>query len=463
MTKVLKTILNRVEGEVELKIIWEKGKIKDVFIIVPNFRGIEFILEGKPLLDTLVINPRICGICGHSHLIATSRTLENLYQNNNYDIEVSPKAEYIRDITLATEIIQNHIRWLYLFVLPDFIKLLEGKEKEEFTKKYHSIKGLQWRKGIDYSLQIVKIIAIFGGQFPHTSYSLPGGVMCEPTTFDITEAEAITDSILEFIEKDILGLPIDKYLSITSVEEYLNQVESSDLKTLIQLSFRFNLHKLGRAYHRFLTACDIDPSVSQGATKRKRKDFDIKKVKEVDVYSFLTNSGFKFDKDRYSWAKAVRYDGLPYETSPLSRRVNNKDKLFLNLLKKYRDSYLVRTWARVDEILKMLLLIKDRLKKIDLKQPSYIKPKKSIKELEGYAYGLCEASRGSLIHEVVAEKGKVKKYNIITPSTPSTWNLGPRCEKYLSPAEKSMKGLTSQTLAEIILRSFDVCSVCMAQ
>jgi len=306
-------------------------------------------------------------------------------------------------------------------------------------------------------LQIVKVIAIFGGQYPHTSYSVVGGVTCDPTTFDIIEAETIVDRVLKFVEKEIIGMSIDQYLSIQSDDEYLSKAKKSDLKNFLEVCFKFNLNKLGKAYHRFLTACDINPSVTQGATKRKKKDFDIRKVKEIESYSFLTSEGVKFDKNRYTWAKAVRYDGLPYETSPLSRRINNGDKLFLNLLKKYKDSYLVRTWARIDEILKMLLLIKNRLKKIEIREPSYIKPKRDIKDLEGYAYGLCEAARGSLIHEVEAKNGKIKRYNIITPST---WNLGARCEKYLSPAEKAIKGLNSEILAEIILRSFDVCSVC---
>jgi len=153
MAKVIKKVVNRVEGEVELKLIWEKGKIKDVYIIVPNFRGFELILEGKPLMDALVINPRVCGICGHAHLIATSRTLENLYQNNGEKLEIPTKAEHIRDITLASEIIQNHIRWFYLFVLPDFLKLLDGEEKNRFAELYQPIKGIQWRKGIDYSFR----------------------------------------------------------------------------------------------------------------------------------------------------------------------------------------------------------------------------------------------------------------------------------------------------------------------
>ncbi|NPA53345.1 MAG: nickel-dependent hydrogenase large subunit [Aquificae bacterium] len=453
MPKITKQVLNRVEGEIHLKLIWENGVIKDVFIIAPNFRGFEFILEGKPPLDALVINPRICGICGHAHLIATSRTLEAVYENIGYKLEISKKAEYIRDITLASEIIQNHLRWFYMFVLPDFLKL----DKNPKLRKYQPIKGIQWQKGVEASSKIVKIIALFGGQWPHTSYSVVGGVVSDPTTFEIVEAQAIVDSILSFYEKNIIGMSAEDYLTIKTDEEFLKKSKQSDLKTLLKLAFKYNLHKLGKAYHRFLTVCDIDPSVSKGATKRKRKDFDIKKVKEVDSYSFLTEKGFSFDEKRYSWAKAVRYEGLAYETSPLARRINNNDELFMNLLKKYKDSYIVRVWARVDEILKMLLLIKKRLKEIDLKQPSWIKPPVEIKNIQGEAYGFCEAARGSLIHQVKIKEGKISKYNIITPST---WNLGPRCERYLSPAEKAIKGLKSELLAQIVLRSFDVCSVC---
>ncbi len=453
MPKIQKTVLNRVEGEIELKLIWENGRIKDAFIIAPNFRGFEFILEGKPPLDALVITPRICGICGHAHLIATSKALENVYENTGYNIEITQKAEYIRDITLAAEIIQNHLRWFYMFVFPDFLKL----DKNPKLRKYQPIKGIQWQKGLDASSKIVKIIAIFGGQWPHTSYSVVGGAVTDPTTFDITEAQSIADSVLSFYEKNVLGMSAEKYLSLKSDEEFFEKSKNSDLKTFLKLCFKHNLHKKGKAYHRFLTVCDMNPMISKGATKRKRKDFDVHKIKEVDSYSFLTEKGFSFDKNRYSWAKAVRYDGLPYETSPLARRINNNDQLFKNLLQKYKDSYIVRVWARIDEVVKLLLMVKNRLKEINLNEPSYIKPPVDINQIEGEGYGFCEAARGSLMHQIKIKNGIISKYNIITPST---WNLGPRCEKYLSPAEKAITGLDSELLAQIVLRSFDVCSVC---
>ncbi len=448
MAKVTKTILNRVEGEIELKLIWKNGRIVDAYIIAPNFRGFEFILEGKPPLDALVINPRICGICGHAHLIGTVNALEALYKENGENLEISEKAKYIRDITLFSEIVQNHLRWFYLFVLPDFLKL----DKSSNLRRYQPIKGIQWRKGLEASSKILKIIAIFGGQWPHTSYAVPGGVVSDPTIFELTEAISIVDSMLEFYEKNVIGMSCDKYLSINTLEEFMEETKYSDLKSFLSLCLKHKLDRTGKSYHRFLTVCDLDPSISKGITRKKKKEFDIKKVKEIDTYSF-----FSRNKKSYSWAKAVRYDGLPYETSPLARRINNRDNLFLNLLEEYKDSYMVRVWARIDEALKMLLSIKERLRRLNIREPSYIKPKKDIKEIEGEAYGFCEAARGSLIHYIKTKEGKIEKYNIITPST---WNLGSRCEKYLSPAEKAIKGLKSELIAEMVLRSFDVCSVC---
>jgi Ni,Fe-hydrogenase I large subunit len=70
---------------------------------------------------------------------------------------------------------------------------------------------------------------------------------------------------------------------------------------------------------------------------------------------------------------------------------------------------------------------------------------------------MVEAARGTLIHRVHISKGIITKYHIITPSV---WNLGPRCEKYLGVAEKAIIGLEHPLHAEMVLRSFDVCSVC---
>ena len=73
-------IIERIEGEAKLSCTWKDEKVSDARIDFLNFRGFEYILEGKAPLDALVYTPRICGICGQAHLKATVDALENIYE-----------------------------------------------------------------------------------------------------------------------------------------------------------------------------------------------------------------------------------------------------------------------------------------------------------------------------------------------------------------------------------------------
>ncbi|MGB9873528.1 MAG: nickel-dependent hydrogenase large subunit, partial [Hydrogenobacter sp.] len=147
--KIEKRLLSRVEGTAELELIWGNGYVQDVKIKIPSSRGIEKVLEGRPFMDALVITPRVCGICGHAHLMACVRALEDAVGN----VKLTQKAKLVRDITLTVEMIQNHIKWFYLFVMPDFIRL--GEKIEDFEP----FKGKKWKKAINVSSNVVKVIA----------------------------------------------------------------------------------------------------------------------------------------------------------------------------------------------------------------------------------------------------------------------------------------------------------------
>ncbi|HHH19009.1 MAG TPA: hydrogenase, partial [Campylobacterales bacterium] len=73
-------LIEKIEGEAKLHFRFDNAKISHVDIEFMSTRNIsEKILQGKPALDALVINPRVCGICGHAHLLATVQALEECY------------------------------------------------------------------------------------------------------------------------------------------------------------------------------------------------------------------------------------------------------------------------------------------------------------------------------------------------------------------------------------------------
>ena len=193
--KINQKIVHKIEGEATLKIYGEK-RVDFVEIEFYNFRGIENYLVNRPVLDALVINPRICGICGHSHLFATVRAIEN-----SINAKVSKKAEILREITVGLEIVQNHIKWFYITFFPTLIK----------DRSYIL-------KALNFSQLISKTIALISGQYPHNAYMLPGGVTCDITNVELLKLKSFLKEIKNRYEEEI----IDMNLYSKDIEKFFN-------------------------------------------------------------------------------------------------------------------------------------------------------------------------------------------------------------------------------------------------
>lgn len=74
-----------------------------------NHRGIEKLSERKTYDQVTFVVERICGICSTSHPFAYTRALEDII-----DVEVPPRAQYIRTIIAEGERIHSHLLWLGL-------------------------------------------------------------------------------------------------------------------------------------------------------------------------------------------------------------------------------------------------------------------------------------------------------------------------------------------------------------
>jgi [NiFe] hydrogenase large subunit len=181
---------------------------------------------------------------------------------------------------------------------------------------------------------------------------------------------------------------------------------------------------------------------------------------------------------KYSWSKAPRYDGEPCEVGPLARVLvafgkGHKDIkpivesviTKLGIEAKHLFSTLGRTAARGIETIAIgratqgwVLELVENLKKGDTKtyQPWEMPD-------SGMGVGLNDVARGSLGHWIEIENKKIKNYQYVVPST---WNLGPRCEKgKLSPVEEALIDTPiadPQKPLEVLrtVHSFDPCIAC---
>jgi NADH-quinone oxidoreductase subunit D len=70
-------------------------------------RGIEKLAEERTYNQDLYLIERICGICAFAHVTCFSQAVEEIL-----NIEIPPRARYIRTILAEMERIQNHFLWL---------------------------------------------------------------------------------------------------------------------------------------------------------------------------------------------------------------------------------------------------------------------------------------------------------------------------------------------------------------
>ena len=413
-------LIEKIEGEAKLDFKFKNEKIDFVDIEFMSTRNIEKILEGKSGQDALVINPRVCGICGQAHLIATVQALESCYE----DIKISRKAEILRELTLNFELIHNHFKWFYLTMFPLF-----GKKQELLKATYPS-------------QLMAKAIATIGGQYPHTSYAIVGGVVSDITEMDVIKIEHYIDDCAKFFQDNLVHTNSSELSECTNVDMVLDH--GGDLPDILNEIKNKGWLGHGKSYDRFIVfGSNSYFTKGKSVATRVTNNISIANVKE--------------EESKNSFAKNVSFKDKYYEVGPLSRAMLNKTPLIKDAHRKYGDSIFSRILARVCESAQLLAHSKKLLSELDLSEASYIEPSIDITKLSGIGESSVEAARGSLIHKVELENGVIKNYEIITPTQ---WNLSGGTKEKEGVSQKAMIGLEDVKTAELVFKSFDVCSVC---
>lgn len=394
-------LIEKIEGEAFLDVECKKGRIKNAYVRFPHYRGIEEILRGRSPLDALVINPRVCGICGHAHLHATALALEKLV-----GFEPNEKVRKIREITRFCEMVQNHVKWFYLVIFAIL----------DLPYDFRSIQAIIQK--------INRLSAIFGGQWPHSSYVLPGGITCDPSVLDIVQAKRLSNQSRELLEK-LLG-------------DFELKNLSGDLRRLFDALDAKGLLYAGKSLDRFITFGNDSYVESFKILSGKKRPAKLHYIEE-----------FSQPKSR---AKGVVYKGKFYETGPLARTMQRGERFVKQLHRRYKDSVTTRIFARIYEAHLLLKKIQEHLQTLDIGMSSY----EPIEIGDGEAIVAVEAARGSLVHRVCVKEGKIVDYSIITPTQ---WNLANGRDGEPSLIQTALQNARCEE-SDIIFRSFDICSVC---
>ncbi len=503
--------LGRVEGDLDVRVTIEDGVVTSAWTEAAMFRGFEIILQGKDPQAGLIVTPRICGICGGSHLYKACYALDTAWATH-----VPPNATLVRNIAQACETLQSIPRYFYALFAIDLVneKYSSSPLYEEAVRRFAPYVGTSYQKGVVLSGKPVEVYAIFGGQWPHSSFMVPGGVMSAPNLADITRATAILNHWKDnWLEAVWLGCSVERWLEIKTWEDMLEWVDeneshyNSDCGFFIRYAREIGLDTYGVGVGNFLASGTYfrpdmytDPTVEGRAEALIGRggiyaggqwlDYDQMRVSEDVSHAFYAGSTplhpWEGETDpldprtarsqgKYSWSKSPRYDVpgmgvIPLETGPLARRIvaagpgaaphMDDDPLFADILAKTGPSVFVRQMARMHEAPKYFTWVMQWLSQIDLSESFYTKPEERP---EGKGWGATEAARGALQDWIVLENGKIANYQVITPTA---WNIGPRDGTgTLGPMEQALVGTPIYNMEDPVelghvARSFDSCLVC---
>jgi hydrogenase large subunit len=492
--RTIRLEMNRVEGDLEIKLEIDDNTVTDAWCVGKMYRGFEQLLRGRAPNDALVIAPRICGICSTSQLLAATTALEVAYQS-----PVAPNGTRVRNLCLMAESVLSDTRHTFLMFAPDFCNRayrnnpLYDRAVELFEPPF---RGSAARQAVQYSARILDIILAFGGQWPHSTYMLPGGVTCPLDRERLQACLGAIDSCADWYEEYVLGCSCDRWLSLQTPEGFDHWLEEKEehangaLGVFARFGRSVGLHRTGSGVANLLSSgCYFDPQkwappfegrpCLQQAGHYNNETGEVEPFSHLHVsedvrYSWFADPGgrrhpFQSETvpdprpgEAYSYTKASRYNDRVVQVGPLADLVMARDPLITSFFEAEGPNTWLRQFTRLHRPVlalgQMRRTVAELIRHLD--EPAYV-PSRPLADADGHAF--VNASRGSLGHWVTIRGGKIANYQIITPTT---WNASPRDSSYRRGHwEESFLGLQIKDLDDPVelghvVRSHDACLVC---
>lgn len=494
-TEIITLDMNRVEGDLEIRLQVTDQVVEDAWCIGTMYRGFEQLLKGRAARDGIVITPRVCGICGTAHQYSAVVALETAFS-----LEVAPNGTRIRNLCSLAEETQSDMRHSFLMFTVDFCNQRYAADPlyPQLVEMFEPFKGRIHRETIEQTKEIVKVVALFGGQWPHSTFMVPGGVVSVPDASRVINALAIVDSYQRWYERSILGCSVERWQQNRSTEELFAWLDEdaahrdSAMGTFMRFGRQIGLQRAGQGNGNLLSfgSC-FDPEAWQppydqhvGFRAAGFHNAETGQVERLDYalvaehvrhshfrdydggrhpYEGETVPDFLPDSDKYSWAKAPRYGGKVVEAGPLADQVCAADPLICALFQQEGSNSWLRQFTRIHRPSQSLPFMRQILTELlkHARAPYVINHEVPHDHARGL--GAVQAARGGLAHWVEFDKGKIERYQIITPTA---WNASPRDSAGVRGHwEESVIGTVIDDLenpVELghIIRSHDACLVC---
>ena len=457
-TKITIDPITRLEGHGKIEIyLNDDGAVQDTFFQIPELRGFERFVVGRPIEELPRIVTRICGVCPASHHMASAKAVDGCFGG-----EVAPLAHKLRDMYYQAHFIHSHIAHFYALAAPDFVL---GPDADPATR---NILGVVHKVGLEIGGAVIgargkaqEIQRVIGGRNTQDIWCMPGGVAKGITKEELEQISEWVDELFEFTQFS-LQLFRDVVLANPA---YLDIIASGP--------YTLDVHNMG------LVDDDNAPNYYDG--KVRVVDFEGNEICKYEPHEYAdyvaehveswTYLKFPYLKQR-GWKGFVEgKDTSLYCASPLAR-LNVADhmattraqeafeEMFDTLGGHPSRALLANHWARLVEMVQNAETLR---RYCDDPEITGSEVRVVPQRVTGEGVGIVEAMRGTLTHHYTCDENAIcTSANLIVGTTNNNAPIQMVTKKVaaslIKPGKEPDQGILN--MIEMAFRAFDPCYSC---
>jgi len=450
--------ITRLEGHGKVEIFLnDSGEVEDCYFQIPELRGFERFVVGRPIEELPRIVTRICGVCPASHHMASAKAVDGCFGG-----EVAPVARKLRDMYYHAHYIHSHIAHFYALAAPDFVL---GPDADPAVR---NILGVVAKVGLEIGGKVIRARALaqavqqrLGGRTTHLVWCLPGGVSKGLSQAELEEIRPMVAELAGFAEFS-LGLFRNVVLG-----------NSAYVDLIMNGPYNLDVHSMGLVddnnapnfYDGRVRVVDFQ---GQEICKYAPTEYAEYVAEHVEPWTYLK---FPYLKKR-GWKGFVEgIDSSLYCATPLSR-LNVADRMatpraeeayeemFSTLGAKPCRALLANHWARLVEMTQNAEMLQRYCDDPEITSDQFrVIPTR----ITGEGVGIVEAMRGTLTHHYTCdEQGICTSANLIVGTTNNNAPIQMVTKKVaktlIGPGREPDQGILN--MIEMAFRAFDPCYSC---
>ncbi len=418
----------RIEGNANVEIEVEDGRVKSARFLVCDFRGFEKFMQGRRVEHIPAMVSRICGLCSAAHQVASLQAIEDAL-----GVKVPGSVHRLREILVLGEWIGSHALSYFFLTMPDFTGASGGffelmRTHPDVAQKAYSVRKAGQR-----------IVEILGKRATHPVSLGLGGFLVTPTAGDLHEVRKIAlevkDKALEFIQagqpalsRAEIAFPPEQQVNLLAYDggKGRGRFQAFDRQGQVLATFAHD---------------EFSAHISEMATEWSFAKFP-----------YLTRFGFPQGILLVGPLARSFQDTGPLQDPDLSgfglaQQLRDRGSLTLESLDVCR---LLEIFWAAKRILTLLVEVPE------------VSPIAAVDtQVSGHGFGILEAPRGTLIHNYIVNRGCLERARLLVATQFNNAYINllihDLAEKHLEGDRLSPKG---EWLIGRCIRLFDPCLSC---